>query len=254
MLRDLLKAWIRPLGVDLVRYPPLSPLARQLKAFLRSNDINLVLDVGACDGGFCRFLRGPVGYQGRIVSFEPTKKTFGLLQASMTADANWTGYNIGVSDSDKQGVLNTYGDRYDFNSVLTLRENDARSYDVDLSRKGVEQIELRSIGSLWPEIARGLDEPRVYLKTDTQGHDPAVIRGAESLIGNIIGLQSEIAAVEIYDGMTSMPDTLKFLHSLGFVAIGFHPVNQPDDYDGMTPEFDVVFKAIRNNTGRTVRG
>ncbi len=161
MLKDLLKACIRPLGVDLVRYPPLSPLARQLKAFLHSNDINLVLDVGACDGGFCRFLRGPVGYQGRIVSFEPTKKTFGLLQDSMTADANWTGYNVGVSDSDRQGVLNTYGDRYDFNSVLTLRENDASSYDVDLTRKGVEQIELRSIGSLWSEIARGLDEPRV---------------------------------------------------------------------------------------------
>jgi FkbM family methyltransferase len=246
MLGNLVKSWIRPLGLDIVKYPPLTPLARQLRSFLRSNDINLVLDIGACDGGFCRFLRGPVGYAGRIVSFEPTAKTFDTLTASMAADPNWIGYNIGVSDADSQGILNTYGDRYDFNSVLDLRERDAAAYDVDTSRKGSERISLRTVDSLWLEISKGIEQPRVYLKTDTQGHDPAVIRGAAHRLENIIGLQSEVAAIQIYEGMTSMPETLTFLKSLGYSPIGFHPVNQPEAYAGMTPEFDVMFMRDRD--------
>ena len=244
MLTDLIKSWVQPFGVDIVKFPPLSSLARQLKAFFRLNEINLVIDIGACDGGYCRFLRGPVEYSGRIVSFEPTKKTYDLLRSSMRSDAQWSGFNVGVSDKDGDGILNTYGERYDFNSVLNMREKDALLYDVDTSKKGVEKVALRCIDSVWNEITTGLENPRVYLKTDTQGHDRAVIRGVEPRLGSIFGIQSEIPAIEIYEGMTPMPDMLRYLGTLGYVPIGFHPVNQPDAYDGATPEFDVVFKRI----------
>ena len=33
-----------------------------------------------------------------------------------------------------------------------------------------------------------------------------------------------------------MDETLKLLRSLGYTPIGFHPVNQPSGYNGMTPE------------------
>jgi FkbM family methyltransferase len=242
MLTDLIKSWVQPFGVDIVKFPPLSPLARQLRAFLRLNEINLVIDIGACDGGYCRFLRGPVEYNGRIVSFEPTKKTYDILHSSMHSDAKWTGFNLGVSDKDGDGILNTYGERYDFNSVLNIREKDAVFYDVDISKKGIEKVVLRNIDSIWNEITRGLENPRVYLKTDTQGHDRAVIHGSEPRLSSIIGIQSELPAIEIYDGMTPMHDMLGYLGTLGYVPIGFHPVNQPDAYEGATPEFDVVFK------------
>src|SRR5258708_22590822 len=42
-------------------------------------------------------------------------------------------------------------------------------------------------------------------------------------------------------------DERELINALGFGAIGFHPVSQPDEYDGMIPEFDVVLKSIRNN-------
>ncbi len=242
MFTDIIKAWVRPFGIDVVRFPPLPPLARQLKAFFRLNEINLVIDIGACDGGYCRFLRGPVGYEGQIVSFEPTAKTYDRLRSAMSPDPRWSGFNFGISDADGDGILNTYGERCDFNSLLSMREKDAANYEVDVSKKGIERVGLRSIASLWSEITKGMVNPRVYLKTDTQGHDRAVIRGAESQLGSILGIQSEIPAIELYEGMTPMPDMLKYLAGLGYVPIGFHPVNQPDVYNGATPEFDVVFK------------
>jgi FkbM family methyltransferase len=242
MFTDLIKSWVQPFGIDVVKFPPLSPLARQLKAFLHMNEINLVIDIGACDGGYCRFLRGPVGYEGQIASFEPTKETFDRLHSAMHSDAKWNGFNLGVSDVVGEGILNTYGERCDFNSLLTMREKDAVNYEVDVSKKGIEKVGLRSIDSLWNEITKDLEKPRVYLKTDTQGHDRAVIRGSEPRLGSILGIQSEIPAIEIYEGMTPMPDMLKYLAGLGYIPIGFHPINQPEVYDGATPEFDVVFK------------
>src|SRR5260370_38910543 len=122
ILPIIIKSRVNRCEVNIVNRPPLSSLARQLKAFFRLNEINLVIDIGACDGGYCRFLRGPVEYSGRIVSFEPTKKTYDLLRSTMRSDAQWSGFNVGVSDKDGDGILNTYGERYDFNSVLNMRE------------------------------------------------------------------------------------------------------------------------------------
>jgi FkbM family methyltransferase len=242
MLTDLIKSWTRQLGIDLIKYPPLSTLARQLREFLRTNDINLVIDIGAADGDYCRFLRGPVEYSGQIVSFEPTKTTFEKLSLAMAGDGAWRGFNVGVSDADGTTEFNTYGDNYDFNSMLNLRKKDADIYGIDLSKKRTEQIKLRSIASIWPEITNGMVSPNAYLKTDTQGHDQAVIKGSEPCLSSIRGMQSEIAAIQIYDGMVPMSDMLRYLDGLGYFPIGFHPINQPAAYDGGTPEFDVVFK------------
>lgn len=245
VLTSLIKSCVRPLGVDIVKFPPLSATERQLKEAIRTHNINLVIDVGACDGGFCRSLRGLIGYDGQIISFEPCKDTFEKLCVNMKSDSRWRGFNLGISDSDGFARLNTY-DRRDFNSVLNLRDADARNYDLDLSKKGVEEIRLRTIDSMWDEIVQAVKDPCVFLKTDTQGHDLAVIRGAQARLTNISGFQCEVPAIEIYDGMTSMPDMIKFLGSLGYVPTAFDAVNRPDAYDGAAPEFNVTFIRSRS--------
>jgi FkbM family methyltransferase len=158
----------------------------------------------------------------------------------MQSDGRWRGFNFGISDSDGVARLNTY-DRRDFNSVLNLRDADARNYELDLSKKGFEDIKLRTIDSIWDEMVQDVKDPSVFLKTDTQGHDLAVIRGAQPWLTKIFGFQCEVPAIEIYDGMTSMPDMLKFLGSLGYVPTAFDAVNRPDAYEGAAPEFDVTF-------------
>jgi FkbM family methyltransferase len=245
MLQNLIKSCVQSFGIDIVKYPLLSDFARQVRRLFQDAKIDLVLDVGACDGGFVRFMRGPIGYSGKIVSFEPTKSVFDKLSTGLQHDRRWSGLNIGISDKDGNGVLNTYPSHADFNSMLPLRADDARAFDVDLTRRGTETISLRSIDSLWDEITSAQPQPSVYLKTDTQGHDPFVISGATSHLKQIVAIQSEIAAIEIYDGMQPMHETLRSMASIGYHPIGFSPVNQPLTYQGMVPEFDVVFRRGR---------
>jgi len=58
-------------------------------------------------------------------------------------------------------------------------------------------------------------------------------------------MQSELPAIEIYDGMTSMPAALDLYRKLGYVPIGFYPVNTLSAYDGISPEFDVVLNSVQ---------
>lgn len=56
----------------------------------------------------------------------------------------------------------------------------------------------------------------------------------------IVGLQSELPVIEIYDGMPSMPAALSYYASCGFLPTGFYPINTFRNLQ-ISPEFDVLF-------------
>jgi len=231
-------------GVHVQVSPPLL-LCKQIKKFLRHNKINLVIDVGAYHGDYCKMLRERAQYTGTIISFEPSADSFRVLSAAMCDDPNWRGFRIGLSDTDSVAILNNYGNSEMFNSVLGLREQHALAYSVDLAKRSSETVRLRTIDTMWGKITKGISSPRVFLKIDTQGHDTAVVRGAVEHLEYIYGIQSELPAIEIYEGMTSMPAALDLYRKLGYVPIGFYPVNTPSAFDGISPEFDVVLKRLQ---------
>lgn len=243
--KELVRSSLNRVGLDLVRFPAPHTIAHDLQKFLLQEGINLILDVGAYHGSYCALLREKAGYRGRIVSFEPHRNSFDILNAGMADDENWQGYGFGISDNDRTATLNVYEGRGDFNSLLDLREQGAAAYDVDASRRSAERVQMHTLDSLWPRLVSGIDRPRVFLKIDTQGHDTAVVRGAANNLKDIRGIQSELPVIELYDGMTPMPAALTFYRDLGYVPIGFFPVNTPAAY-AASPEFDVLLKQLRN--------
>jgi FkbM family methyltransferase len=238
-LREFVQSGLRSAGLSMTFYPPPHHLSHYIKNFLEEQRINLVLDVGAYRGAYCQMLREEVGYHGRIVSFEPTPSSFQALKTAMAGDANWQGYPFGLSDADTTAVLNNYPVG-EFNSLLPLRPEHAALYKTTSKPVSTETVQLRKLDSAWSEIVKDIPSPRVFLKIDTQGHDMAVVRGAEKHLQSIIGMQSELAVIEIYDGMVSMPDALKAFRQSGYLPIWFHPVNRPAAYQGASPEFDVL--------------
>jgi hypothetical protein len=97
---------------------------------------------------------------------------------------------------------------------------------------------------LWSGHQYGLSDksgtPRLFVKMDTQGHDVRVMMGATGVIDWIVGLQSELPAVQCYQGMPGMSEALQQYATYGFVPIGFYPVNT-FHASQITPEFDVLF-------------
>ena len=235
---SLVKRSAQKIGIAINFYPPPGSFERQLRDLLAQMEINVMLDVGAFVGNYAKELRD-VGYKGRIISFEPVPASYDQLKARMQHDPLWFGQQFGLSDENRQAQMNTFG-RGDFNSLLTLRKDSEEAYRLDPSLRSQTAIQLRRLDAVLPQLIEGIQSPRIFMKIDTQGHDVSVVRGAAGVLDKILGLQSELPAVQIYDGMTSMSEVLEYYSGCGFVPIGFYPVNTLRGTQ-ISPEFDVLF-------------
>ncbi len=191
-----------------------------------------------------------IGYRGRIISFEPVPASYLKLTNAMNKDPLWSGQPYGLSDQNRQTIINTH-QRGDFNSLLTLSADAEQAYSLDPTDWSQTSIQLRRLDAVLPQLLEGTPSPRVFMKIDTQGHDVSALKGATGVLGMIVGLQSELPAVEIYDGMVSMADMLSYCASCGFVPTGFYPVNTFRNLQ-ISPEFDVLFNRFDGRLTRAV--
>jgi len=244
---DRVKHAAQKLGVAISYYPPPGSYERHLRDFIAEAGINVVLDIGAYTGDWARELR-KIGYSGRIISFEPVSASYERLCAAMHEDPEWSGEPFGLSNENRIAQIHTYS-KGDFNSLLNLREDAEQAYSLDHSCRSETSITLKRLDAVLPQLLEGIKSPQVFMKMDTQGHDISVMEGASGVLGTIRGIQSELPAVEIYDGMVSMPEALSYFASRGFVPTGFYPVNTFRDLQ-ITPEFDILLNRFEGRLER----
>ncbi len=215
------------------------PLLQQLRALLARHRPELVIDVGANRGQFARQLRA-LGYAGRILSLEPQSALAARLACE--ADPDWTVLHGGAGERDETLALNVYAD--DTFSSLHSVNADARACFGELVRPmRVESVRIRPLDD-WIESA-GLSGARsIFLKTDTQSHDPAVLRGAPRTLARTSMLLAEASLIPLYDQDASLAPLLALTAANGFSVAGLFGVSQrPDDL--ATIEFDCLFTRSR---------
>lgn len=203
---------------------------------LRELDVNCVLDVGANQGQYAGALR-EAGYRGRIVSFEPLPHLVAEVERRAAADPDWMVVPVALGDEDREAEINVVPGT--MSSMLGSSEF-GRSWAPVLGTMKPQPITVRRLDSLLDEALSGLPDPRVYLKMDTQGYDVQTFKGAGARIGEIVGMQSEIACVPIYDGMPEMAEQLALYQSAGFALSGTFPVTI-DRRTLRIIEFDAMF-------------
>lgn len=248
ILFDLIKNGAQVFGVVVSKNPPPGSFECHLHDYLSQMRINVVLDVGAFVGNYALQLRR-IGYQGRIISFEPVPASYEKLIHAMGKDPLWVGYPFGLSDENREALMNTHSSG-DFNSLLTLREDAEYAYVLDPAGRGQANIQLKRLDAVLPQLIEKIESPRIFIKIDTQGHDLSVLKGASGVIDSILGFQSELPAVRLYDDMPSMATLLDYYGSCKFVPIGFYPVNT-FRYLRVSPEFDVLFNRFEGTLQRS---
>ncbi len=248
ILFDLIKNGAQACGVVVSKKPPPGSFERHLRDYLSQMQINVVLDVGAFVGNYALQLR-KIGYQGRIISFEPVPASYKKLSQVMGKDPLWVGYPFGLSDENRDALMNTHSSG-DFNSLLTLREDVEHAYVLDPSCRGQANIQLKRLDAVLPQLIEKVESPRIFMKVDTQGHDLSVLKGASGVVDSILGFQSELPAVKLYEDMPSMATLLDYYGSCKFVPIGFYPVNTFCNLQ-VSPEFDVLFNRFEGTLQRS---
>jgi FkbM family methyltransferase len=128
-----------------------------------------VIDVGANVGHYTSRFSDLVGPQGRVIAVEPVAETFALVSANalLFRHANVTLLNVAASD--QSGVAGMQLSRFDtglsnyYQARLAAGTTDRRVLTIRLD-------------------ALALPHPIRLMKIDAEGHDPAVLRGAEALL------------------------------------------------------------------------
>jgi FkbM family methyltransferase len=225
------------IGLPIGKKTAHSDLRWYLRALLPRLGINCVIDVGAHHGDFGRFLRD-IGFEGRMVSFEPMGESFGRLSAAASGDADWKVRQLGLGDERQEALLHVF-QTTQFNSLLTLTPEGAGRWGSLVEERRTETIEVRTLDEVFDACIAGISTPRVYLKIDTQGYDQRVIAGGARSLARITALQTELSVSSLYQDAPSMTDALSHVQSLGFAPTAFFPVSF--EADGVHVfEFDCV--------------
>lgn len=204
---------------------------------LRELEINCVLDVGANRGQYARRLRR-AGFTGRIVSFEPLADVAEKLEKVAANDPDWHVLRYALGQTTEEAEMSVAGGQGRMSSLLPASEF-GRAWSSKLAEDGSASVSIRRLDELFAEAMGGITNPRVYLKLDTQGYDLQAFAGAGECIEEIVGMQSEVSAVPMYESMPGLTEQIATYEAAGFELTGMFPVM----VDGKTLrviEFDAV--------------
>ncbi len=223
-------------GIEVRRFNASESSDARLVRQFSTHQIDLVLDVGANDGGYGRLLRSG-GYRGKILSFEPLPDVHAGLTRAVAADPQWqVAPRMALGEADGKIKINVAGNSAS-SSVLPMRQLHADA--APTSRYlGQEEVSLRRLDSVsHPWL---LQAQRVLLKIDTQGYEMPVLRGASELLKRVCGVQIELSVAPLYEGQALFEEVMAALAGQGFelwnVAPGF-----VDPRSGRMLQFDGTF-------------
>ncbi len=221
-VRDLLR--LRP-GSALDWNHALSQLAltSHIRDLLTGHKPDLVIDVGANCGQFARQIRS-LGYTGPILSLEPQRNLAGRLRDEALASATpWHVVEGAAGETEGDLELTVYSDD-SFSSFHRLTPAARARFGALLTPVAQTRVPVRPLDH-WVQDSPFSASRRVFLKTDTQGHDLAVLAGASRTLGATSIVLAEGSLTPLYDSVATPEGLSAWLRPLGFAPAGFYAVS-----------------------------
>jgi FkbM family methyltransferase len=205
-----------------LRARPEATLGLYLRRVLQMYAVDCVIDVGAHEGGFGDLLRGH-GYRGAIVSFEPVERTFRALQRHISGDPAWSAHRLALGERTGRVTMHV-GATTEFSSFLAPSAYGRATFARELAATHEEVVEMCALDEVFDAFVVCAGYRRAFLKLDTQGADAAVLRGGQRSLDAVVGIQTELSLLPIYDGMVPYREVLTDLEGRGFMVGMLAPV------------------------------
>lgn len=233
-MKYLLRKLFRSFGFDIQKSGELQ-FSKDLIYLIESNNVDLVLDIGANRGQYASWMLFNK-YKGRIISFEPQKKCHDLLKVNSKLNSSW-------KIADRVALGNEIG-KVD----LQVSENSVSSSILDMAeqheeacpnsgyvkKEAVDLITLDGYKDEWISEAN-----KIFMKMDVQGFEMPVMEGAKQLISNKVeGIQLEMSLSTLYHGETLFHDYLNYFEKLNFELCYLNP---GISHEGKLMQVDGVF-------------
>jgi FkbM family methyltransferase len=189
--------------------------AQKLRNFFRHFEVDCVFDVGANRGQYYDLLRGPVGYEGLVISFEPMPHAYKELETRASVDPKM---------HIRQVALDRFAGKANFNVMTndkfsSLKSPSTSDYDKLATANSVQRTIEVTTSTLSLEVS-GLSSElgfkRPFLKMDTQGNDVNVVEGAGLDILKFVGIQSELSIKKLYSETLYFHEVIAYYLAKGF--------------------------------------
>jgi FkbM family methyltransferase len=195
-----------------------------LRRVIESFGVDLILDVGANVGQYSSFLRYAVGFRGWIAAYEPDPEIAARAEATFAADPKWTMTRCALGPAAGEATFNIMTGR-ELNSFLTPTSAAMERYSgINRVERSIT-VEVRTVAAEVARLMAAHGCTRPYLKLDTQGYDLEVLAGAGEALKHLVGVQTEMSVIPIYDGMPDMGTSIATLRAAGFELSAMFPVN-----------------------------
>ncbi|MBD2752568.1 FkbM family methyltransferase [Spirosoma validum] len=209
-MKGFIKKVAQRFGHDIVHLPS-DPIVRQWLDLMRSNNIEMVFDVGANTGQFGKKIRS-FGYTGSIVSFEPLSDAYDQLQLTAQNDQAWQAVRSGIGHYDGIAEINVSRNSYSSSLLDILPLHVDSEVDAVYVRK--ETIIMLKIDSVINQYSR--PGQNIYVKIDAQGFERQVFEGCSQSFDRIKGFQVELSIQQLYEQETLMAEMIDLLRQAGY--------------------------------------
>jgi FkbM family methyltransferase len=233
---DAARSAVNRSGYDVVSYPRWNTAPWALSHLLPQLGVSCVLDVGGHHGEYGLMLR-EVGYRGHIVSFEPTPSSFALLSEKCAADPKWSAHNFALGSEEGTLPINVTAAQ-DFVSFLQPDPERNPDFAAALAVTEVREVPVKRLRDVLDQVVAHVPRPVLFLKSDTQGFDFQVLDGLGPRIGELRGVQVELALQPLYQGMQGFQQSLAALAGYGFELYCLSPVSHDSAF--RVVEYDCI--------------
>jgi FkbM family methyltransferase len=237
MIRQAIKQLSRSVGFDVLsikNVPDLTLLG------LASRPVRAVIDVGANDGGFCRFITRFFP-DAELHCFEPLEQPFAALQQWLHGRRQARSQAYRLALADHAGVA-TFVEHVGHSASSSFLEATAQSKEefpvIRDSQPRTVEVPMSTLDA-WAQDTGFVADERTLLKLDVQGFELPVLRGAERTLAGIGICITEVCIAHLYVGQSRFADIVALLDRAGLRYIG--NLNQHHAEDGSPLFLDAVF-------------
>lgn len=221
------------INVERWRPPSVTPDWRLAVSLLAQLRVDTVLDVGAYDGRSGHMLRR-AGFEGRLISFEPSPAAFRALEETARDDPNWTVVQMALGSEEAERELEVRA-ASSLTSFLPASDTGLSFSHWDWEVTSSPTVSVQRLD----DVLDRYTQDSVFAKIDTQGFDLEVVRGATGVLDRIKGLHVELAVQPLYVGQPDYLAELGELRELGYEPVGLFP--QTFDVRGRLVEVNGLF-------------
>lgn len=238
---DLIKHALRKAGWQINRLTTMSSYALQTAKMIKSQNINVVLDIGANAGQFGSELRS-FGYKGKIVSFEPLPDAHQNLTKKAQHDDDWLVHERCAVGSHAGNIDIQVAGNSVSSSALPMLASHLKSAPQSEYTHTVK-ADMITLDSIHAQYCSNNDA--VLIKIDTQGYEWQVLDGALASLQACKGVLIELSLVPLYESQRLWLDIHDRLKAMNFALYNLQPAFI-DEHTGRTLQFDGIFIKQQN--------